>query len=313
MATRAAVVCSRRGISQRSAKLRFGRSAHRLSAAAVPADRTDLAAEEEVGRAALLRSLSSACAAAAGSAPLLLSPPAFAKSVDEATKELKTYGVPEIAPKDLPFGWNAVVEPIGLADSAYYGRFKLGNEPLVVTFVVPPGWVVAKPNIDFNGTAGTVSANDFSKGDSATLFVETKYEKTLDTMKKGDYYKAMRKALTQKGGAFIEGLKITKVMDGSGPEYKVIEYDYEIESGAGFSINRSGFATVAQVGDEKNLQLFWTGTTQPRWGAMKDNLLQIVKSFKVAKLPKEIAEAATGVYAEKFNNEDAAMARGKLY
>lgn len=307
LASVAAVSSQRVAFRRRAAA---ARNVQRVTAAALPADATS---DKEVGRAALLRGLSSSCAIAAGAVPLS----AEAKSVDEATKDLNFYGVPQIAPTQLPFGWNAAVEPIGLADSAYYGRFKLGSEPLVVTFNVPPGWVVAKPNIDFNGTAGTVSANDFAKGDSATLWVDAQNEKdgvkTIEDMKKGDFYKVLKRALTQKGTGFIEALKISKVSDGTAPGYKILEYEYEIESGAGFSINRNGIAGVAQCGDQKNLQLFWTGVTTPRWDGMKSNLLQIAQSFRVAKLPKDIAEAQTGFYAEKYNNDEAATKRGKLY
>lgn len=303
LASVAAVSWQRAAFRRRGA---VARNAKRVTAASLPADATT---DKEVGRAALLRGLSSSCAIAAGALPFS----ADAKSLEEAKKALETYGAPELAPKDLDFGWNAAVEPIGLAESAYYGRFKLGNEPIVVTFNVPLGWVIAKPNIDFNGSAGTVSANDFSKGDSATLWVDAKSEKGIEEMKKGDYFKILKKALSQKGNNIIEALKISKISDGLAPGYKTLEYEYEIESGAGFSINRNGLATVAQCGDQKNLQLFWTGVTTPRWSGQQKTLRQIVQSFKVAKIPKDIADAQTQIYDDKFNTDEAATKRGKLY
>lgn len=241
---------------------------------------------DEVSRSDLFRSLGGL---GAGIATTPLAPaPAAAKSLEEAAAQLATYGVPQIAPKEYPpGGWKIIVEPIGLVNDAEYGRFKLGSEPQVVTFCVPPLWIVSTPNIDFNGAAGTVQANDYGKGDSATLYVDTKFKGKLDEMEKKDYLVEMKKALTMKGKGFIEALKIQKVKDGS-PGYKIIEYDYEIESAAGFQINRNGIAAFAQSGDSGNLQIFWTGVVTPRWSDMEKTLYNIATSFRIAQVPKNV-------------------------
>ncbi|CAK0869352.1 unnamed protein product, partial [Prorocentrum cordatum] len=90
-------------------------------------------------------------------------------------------------------GWRVAVEPIGLAKDASYGRFDLGGEPLLVEFYVPGGWIVSRPNFDYNGSAGTVQANDYGKGDSATLWVDTKPKVPLAEMKKKDYLRELKK------------------------------------------------------------------------------------------------------------------------
>merc|ERR1711974_212012 len=105
-----------------------------------------------------------------------------------------------------------------------------GAQPQVVTFYTPPLWVISKPNIDFNGAAGTVQANDYGKGDSATLFVNTRFQGRLEEMKNPDYEKELFTALTTKGKNFIESLKVLKVTEGPSPGYKIIEYGYDIES-----------------------------------------------------------------------------------
>merc|ERR1712008_44550 len=87
-----------------------------------------------VGRAGLMRSFSAAGVATA--LPLSVPPEAaFAKSFSDANAALAKYGLPELALKEEPpFAWRVYVEAIGLAPDSYYGRFKLGGEPLVVTF-----------------------------------------------------------------------------------------------------------------------------------------------------------------------------------
>jgi len=267
-----------------------------------PARRADATSSDEVSRSDLFRGLGGFGAAIA--ATPLAPAPAAAKSLEEAAAQLATYGVPQIAPKEgPPGGWKIVVEPIGLASDAEYGRFKLGAEPQVVTFNVPPLWVVSVPNIDFNGAAGTVQANDYGKGDSATLYVDTKFKGDFNEFGKKDALIAMKKALTMKGKGFIEGLKIIKVRDGA-PGYKILEYDYEIESAAGFSINRNGLASVTQTGDAGNLQIFWTGVVTPRWGDMEGTMQKIVDSFRIATVPKTVT-----IPKRDFTRQDEVEAR----
>jgi len=240
------------------------------------------------GRASLLRGLAS-CAglvALTGRAPV-----ALALSQDEATTTLKKYGVPDLLPADtnkkLPDGWRVIVEPIGLAKDASYGRFDLGSEPLVVEFYVPGGWIVSRPNYDFNGSAGTVQANDYGKGDAATLWVDTKPKVPLTEMKKKDYLRELKKAITQKGAGAIDDIIIRKMTDVG--DYKVLQFDWEIYTGAGLLISRCGWASFCQVGEQGNLQVFWSGVTSNRWAKMKDELQTMISSFRVGKVPTDIA------------------------
>jgi len=196
--------------------------------------------------------------------------------------------MPPNTDKNLPDGWRVVVEPIGLAKDASYGRFNLGSEPLIVEFYVPSGWIVARPNIDFNGAAGTVQANDYGKGDSATLFVNTKPRKPLTDFKKGDYVFELKKAITQKGAGNIDDIKINKVKTLEG-DYKILQFDWEIYSGAGLLLSRSGWASFCQVGEQKNLQVFWSGVVSNRWSKMEPELKAMVESFRVGKVPNDIA------------------------
>lgn len=248
--------------------------------------------EQSVGRAGLFRGVSGAAvaSASAGSAPLVLAPSAaLAKSYEEAKTELLGFGVSNlIADKPPQNGWKVVVQAIGLAEDSDLARMKLGGERQVLYFHVPNLWIVTIPNLDFNGAAGTVQANDFGKGDSACLFVDVNFKGKLAEMTKMDFQDKMFKALTQKGKNFIELLKVTKVKDGDRPNTKIVEYEYEIESGAGFALNRNGIAAFTQVGKRGSLQTFWTGTTTPRWDYLKKDLEDIVQSFCIGNVPDSV-------------------------
>lgn len=269
----AVVRASRRNVQRRS----------RHCVAAVPSDAEP---ERAVGRASLLRGAAGAGVSAVVSAAAPMS--AEAKSMEEAQQALVSLGVPQLAPtQSAPGGWKFVVEPFGLASDANFGKQKMGNEPKAVTFICPNLWVISRPTIDFNGSAGTIGANDYGKGDSATLFVDTEFKGTLDEMKKPQFKEEMLKALTLKGKGFIENFKVEKVREGTAPGYRIAEYSYEIESEAGFQINRDGMAAFSQAGEDGSLQIFWTGVVTPRYSKdMQNTLNQIVSSFRVAKMPK---------------------------
>ncbi|CAE8646138.1 unnamed protein product [Polarella glacialis] len=203
--------------------------------------------------------------------------------------ELSSYGLAELSPtEEPPFGWNWNIEPIGLTTQAYYGKFRLGSEPRILRFLCPASWVVSRPNIDFNGAAGTVQVNDYARGDSATLFVDGANTGKIQDFKKEDFNREIYKALTQKGTNFIQDINIDKVMDGDVPGYKIVEYSYEIYSGAGFTINRSGIASLSQAADTEALEIFWAGVVSGRWQDMGKDLTKIVRSFRCGKVPQGV-------------------------
>lgn len=215
---------------------------------------------------------------------------ALAKSKDEAIDDLKKYGVPELIPKqDAPDGWSWIVEPIGLTPDAFYGKNKMGGEPQVLRFLSPPFWVLNRPTTDYNGAAGTVSINNYGKGDSATLFVDTKFKGQLDTMKPGDWLKEVTKAVSQKGGDQIFNIKVGKVIDGEEPGYKTVPFAYEIESGAGFEFERTAVATVSQVGKDGNLQIFWASTLTNKWKQQAgEDARRVAASYRMALVPEGV-------------------------
>jgi len=253
-----------------------------------------------VGRADLFRGVGGAAVLGA-----LAPSPAQALGQDEAKTLLKQYGTPQLMPAKVPDGFQVVVEAVGLTESAGTSRTKLGDEPYVLTFNCPSNWVIAKPNIDFNGTAGTVQANDYTKGDSAILFVQPQYSKKLAEMKKDDYSTILYKALTQKGKGLLDSITINTFKDIPGaPGYKQVQFDWTLNTGAGFSVNRLGYATFAQLGSTNNLQVLWGGTTSTRWDKMEKTLIDMISSFRVDLVPKDKTEEVIKVNTKNLEGND---------
>jgi len=266
-----------------------------------------------IGRAEMLRGVSivSAGVATIVEAPGTM-PAARALSKEEADQMLNTYGLSELSTNDVPFGWQVIAEPIGLKGSSDYSRNQLGAEPLMVTFLVPDGWVLTKPNIDYNGTAGTVQVNDYGKGDSAILYVDPGFTGQLADIKQPQYKDILFKAISQKGKNFIDSIEVTKVSDLSEGR-KSIEFDWTLASAAGFQIARTGFATLVQGAESKSLQCLWTGTTTPRWKNMKEDLKRITSSFRVGKMSESAARAALEEKEKYLEEAEEAGQFGRLY
>jgi hypothetical protein len=74
-----------------------------------------------------------------------------------------SYGLPTLPKLD---GLTPLVEIYGKGANRF---------PLLVTFQYPFDWVVVTPNNDANSEAGTISAGEYAKGDSATLFVNPSF------------------------------------------------------------------------------------------------------------------------------------------
>lgn len=254
------------------------------------------AAERELSRSALLRGVP---AFGLGALALPVVPEeASAKSFDEAKEAITTYGCPEIIPqKDAPSGYSWNVEPVGLTQDAEATKMKVGSEPLLLVFATPSYWVISRPNIDFNGAAGTVAANDYGKGDTATFYVDSKYTGKLADLKKGEAKKLLLRALQIKGKDMLEFFEITKISDMANG-YKKVEYTYEVESPTGLFLRRFGVACVSQVGDKGLTQVFWTAIVSTRWTDMEATANIIVDSVAVAKIPQNVKIELSKAYKD---------------
>ncbi|CAJ1387344.1 unnamed protein product [Effrenium voratum] len=216
---------------------------------------------------------------------------ASAKTKQEAVEKLDTYALSSIAPtEEAPSGWQWVVEGLGLTADAYMNNQKFkGGEPTIVRFLCPPFWSVAKPQIDYNGASGTVQINNYAKGDSATVFVDAEFKGNVADMQVKEAKATLFRALTLKGTSSLQGLKVNKVSEVEGlPNYKLVDFEWTLFTGAGFEIDRDGFAMITQISPGGPLQVFWGGVVSTRYREMKDTLLDVVKSFRAAKVPEGI-------------------------
>merc|ERR1719387_126675 len=93
--------------------------------------------------------------------------PTDAKSIN---KFLKEQGFPPLPQAN---GLSPLVGYLGTAPPANIDGQKVKerayNSVLLVRFLYPSGWLVAKPDITENGEAGTLGANNFIEGDSAVF------------------------------------------------------------------------------------------------------------------------------------------------
>lgn len=198
---------------------------------------------------------------------------------DKFLSQIKGYGLP--APPKTPDGFFPVLEVYGKAVAATSeNKAATTLEPLLVSFNSPNTWLVQRPNIDVNGEDGTISAGDYGKGDSAALFVTTK-KGSFDESDKQYLAEVIYEGLTQKA-AVVQNLKLKKARKleaNTETPYYVVEYTYELITGAGFEIARRGVASVTSVG--KSVEAMITASTDIRFKKVEPQLNEIAASFRV--------------------------------
>ncbi|CAN0213156.1 unnamed protein product [Chrysoparadoxa australica] len=82
-----------------------------------------------------------------------------------------------------------------------------------------------------------------------------------------------------------QSFKLKSVGDGvegiNGQKYFIAEFSYDLLTGAGFIVERKGFAGLTQVGT--GVQLLVSATTAKRFKELKPQLQEVAKSFRVYK------------------------------
>ena len=132
---------------------------------------------------------------------------AFGKLEDANTK-LTTYNLPPII--FVPPGFSPLVSEFGRGNI----KEKMVN-PLLVQFCHPQLWVEAVTSYNNNGEAGTISANDYIKGDSSFFFFRPLAEgATLTVSSKEIIKEFLLKSLSQKGDP-VETFKLVSVKQGN--------------------------------------------------------------------------------------------------
>jgi hypothetical protein len=89
-----------------------------------------------------------------------------ASSLEAANNKLSSYGFPPLLYE--PPGFSTIVSEYGRGNI----REQMSN-PILVQFSYPNLWVTATTSVNNNGEAGTISAGDYIKGDSAYFYTTT--------------------------------------------------------------------------------------------------------------------------------------------
>lgn len=196
---------------------------------------------------------------------------AFGGKLKGVNAKLSAYGLPTI--DNMPDGFSPLLE--------IWGKGK-NRDPLLVQFLHPSDWVVTLPSQDVNGEDGTIQAGEYAKGDTATFFVysdEGKVENLSDQPKEL-FQRTLIKAISQKGDNIYQNFKVMKIDPKkiNGQDYMIVDFKYELLTGAGFEVDRRGVAAVTSVGN--SIEVLWTASTRQRFKKTEPSLRNIAESFR---------------------------------
>ena len=82
---------------------------------------------------------------------------------------------------------------------------------------------------------------------------------------KSFFEKAIIKAISQKGDNMYQSFKVIKTepVERDGQQYVLVDFKYELLTGAGFTVDRRGVASVTSQG--KAVEVLWTATISQRY------------------------------------------------
>eukprot|EP00752_Nemacystus_decipiens_P004820 g4387.t1 len=221
--------------------------------------------------------------------------PASAASVTEANRKLSQFNLPPVV--DVPDGFNTLLEGYGKDGGLNAALGSSNRDPILVTWNYPKGWIVQRPNTDTNKEAGTVSTGDYGRGDSAGLFVAPKSLMGGSSLSSKEVMEGVvKKALSQKGDNQFQSFKLKSVKDGAtdfnGNKYYIADFQYELLTGAGFTVERKGVASVAQIGNSVTGVV--GATTANRAKTVKPQLQEIAASFRIRERNREVYRVEVG-------------------
>lgn len=197
----------------------------------------------------------------------------FGGGLSKVNAKLQAYGVPQM--DKLADGFSPLLE--------VYGKGK-NRDPLLVQFVHPSDWVVTLPSQDTNGEDGTIQAGQYAKGDTATFFLDDSDGKVdnISEQSKEFFQKELIRAISQKGDNVYQNFKVTNMapQDNNGQGYVIVDFKYDLLTGAGFEVERRGVASVTSTG--KSVQVLWAASTRQRYNkSTEGSLREIASSFRV--------------------------------
>lgn len=192
--------------------------------------------------------------------PGVASGPATATNLKKFNAKLSTLGLAELS--SIPNGFNAILE-----------SYTQSNPKLLVEFFYPNNWLAIRPSINTNGEAGTVSAGDYGKGDSAALYVSDASKDSKDF-----YKKVIIGGISQRGDNQYQNFAIIKVRPGTLKDYVLVDFEYELLTGAGFVVERKGVGSITTVGSKAPVLI--AVTTASRWKKLEPTLRTVADSFR---------------------------------
>eukprot|EP00968_Pinguiococcus_pyrenoidosus_P001908 scaffold94_cov254-Pinguiococcus_pyrenoidosus.AAC.22 len=164
-----------------------------------------------------------------------------------------------------------------------FGRVVASRPSGSPQFDRPSLWVLVKPSVDVNGEDGTLSTGDYQKGDNAALFVTGAPPNGAQSLSDKKFVSdVFAQAISQKSANIYENFKVTKVKPGvtdNGADYFLVDFQYDLLTGAGFVVARKGVGAITAIG--KGTQAMVAATTEARYKKVEKDLRQVVESFRV--------------------------------
>jgi hypothetical protein len=187
------------------------------------------------------------------------------------------------APMQVPGGMSPLVAFIGTATPANIDGQKVKDRafksPLLVRFVYPSGWLLETPNIDENGEAGNIGANNYVKGDAANFAaLELPPGENLSSLNKEFYKRWLSSQMTTDVFEDVKVKKVKPVTQADGAELAIIDFTYTLITRAGFTVIRKGIAG-ATVADNALVGIV-TATTEQRYKELSEKLQFTADSFR---------------------------------
>jgi len=225
----------------------------------------------------------------------------YSLSEKDCNSQLAAYGLPQM--DKVPSGFKPLLLPVGGTVGANIDGSKviesigslltkggLGRgERVLLNFVYPSAWIISVPTSTGNGESGTVSANNYVKGDSAVVCALPLDEDEEIADKDKVYFQDL---MTQSVPANLwqnfKLVKKTPAGEQAGQEVVDIEYRYDLIT-SGPIIGRHGFARVIHTGG--NAVALGATTSDTRFKGQKDALITAAKSFRSSKVKAEFAAA----------------------
>lgn len=202
------------------------------------------------------------------------------KGLKDINNFLKTQG---FAPLKEISGLTPFLQYIGTAPPANIDGSKSRERPytgtLLVRFLYPSGWLPQTPSITENGEAGTVGANNYLKGDSATFSAVSVPSGTKIGSVDKDVLRQL--LISQMSNDVYEDVKVRKVKpvtQEDGTDMVIIDFSYTLLTRAGFTILRNGVAGCLVARD--CVVGLVTATTALRFKELEPLLRESANSFR---------------------------------